>query len=180
MGIDLLIALLVLASFYLGYQRGLILAIFSFLSIWVGIFLAFTFTSVVGDWLGQRMTVSGRWLPILSFLLILVGVIILVRLGAKALERVLEVAQLGTFNRVAGALLYSVVLLSVCAATFQGLQWAGVVTAAERQSSFFLQHVEPFFMEAFRGVSRWIPGKGDVFESLERYFQSQRSAAPVL
>jgi len=111
---------------------------------------------------------------------LLVGVIILVRLGAKALERVLEVAQLGTFNRVAGALLYSVVLLSVCAATFQGLQWAGVVTAAERQSSFFLQHVEPFFMEAFRGVSRWIPGKGDVFESLERYFQSQRSAAPVL
>lgn len=180
MEIDLIVSLLLLAAVYLGYQRGLILAIFSFLSLWVGIFLAFKFTSVVAGWLGQRMTVSDRWLPILSFLLILIGVILLIRLGAKALESVLEVAQLGAFNRVAGAFLYSVLLLSLCSAVFQGLQWAGAITVEDGQTSFFLEHVQPIFMETFQGLSSWIPGGRDVFETLERFFQSQQPPVSVV
>lgn len=178
MGIDLLVALLVLAAIYFGYQRGLILAVFSFLSFWVGIFLAFKFTALVAGWLGPRISVSDRWLPILSFVLILIGVIVLIRLGAKALESMLELAQLGTFNRVAGALLYSLLLLSVCAAFFQGLQWAGLVTPTEGQESLFIQRIQPLFVDGFQGLSRWIPGGKNLFNSLEQYFREAMPNPP--
>ncbi len=179
MGLDLLIVLLMLAAVYLGYQRGLILAIFSFLSLWVGIFFAFKFCSIVAAWLGQRITVSDRWLPILSFLLILLGVILLIRLGAKALESMLELAQMGTFNRVAGAVLYTLLLLSVSAAVIQGLQWSGLVTAAEGQESIFIQHVQPIFIEGFELLSQWIPGGREVFDTLDKYFTADPSIASL-
>ncbi len=172
MGIDLLIVLLVLAAIYLGYQRGLILAVFSFLSLWVGIFFAFKFSAIVAAWLGQRISVSDRWLPILSFLLILLGVILLIRLGAKALESMLELAQMGTFNRMAGAVLYSLLLLSVTAAVIQGLQWAGVVTAAEGQESIYIQRIQPIFKEGFERLNQWIPGGREVFDTLDQYFSA--------
>ncbi|MFM7671488.1 MAG: CvpA family protein [Bacteroidota bacterium] len=172
MGIDLIIALLLVAAVYIGYQRGLILAIFSFVAIWLGIFLAFKFTSQVAGWLGELVSVSDIWVPILVFLLILIGVILLVRLGAKSLEGVLEVAQLGIFNRLAGSLLYVLLLLMVASVLFQGLQWAHVITAADQRDSFFLKNVQPFFVEGFQSVGRWLPGGGDVLEKLEQYFRS--------
>lgn len=171
MGIDLIIVLLALAALYLGYQRGLILAVFSFVSIWLGIFLAFKFSAVVAGWLGERVTVSDRWMPILAFLAILVGVVILVRLGAKALEGMLELAQLGTLNRLFGSLLYLVLLLSLSATIFQGLLWAGVVSDRDVQESRYLRVIQPFFMETLQVVGGWIPGWKDVYDSLEQYFR---------
>jgi membrane protein required for colicin V production len=176
MGIDLIIALLALAGVYLGYQRGLIVAIFSFVSLWLGMLLAFRFSSWVAAWLGERVTVSDRWLPILAFLLVLVGVVLLVRLGAKALEGMLELAQLGIANRLAGAFLYLVLLLSLCAALFQGLTWAGLITEADRNGSIYLQHIQPFFMHGLEGLGEWLPGGKDIFKSLEKYFQSTPTA----
>jgi membrane protein required for colicin V production len=180
MGIDLIIALLALAALYLGYQRGLILAVFSFVSIWLGIFLAFKFSAVVAGWLGELVSVSDRWMPLVAFLAILIGVVILVRLGAKALEGVLELAQLGTINRLSGAILYLALLLSLSAAVFQGLQWAGVVSATDLQESYYLQAIQPFFMELFQGMGRWIPGGKDVYDSLEQYFKTVPESVSVL
>ena len=171
MGIDLILSLLALAAAYFGYQRGLILAIFSSLSVWLGIYLAFSFSALVAGWLGTRVSVSDRWLPILAFLLILIGVIILVRLGAKALEGMLEFAQLGTLNRLAGAILYLVLLLGVSSALLKGLQWAQVVTEVDARESIFLIHIQPLFMEGFQLLGEWLPGGKDVFRSLEEFFK---------
>lgn len=179
MGIDLLIVLLLLASIYLGYQRGLILAVFSFVSIWIGILLAFKCSALVAGWLGQRVSVSDRWLPILSFVLVLLAVVIVVRLGAKALEGMLELAELGTVNRLAGSLLYLLLTLSLCGALVLGLQWAGVLSEEDSRESLFVRGVQPILLKGFQEAGRWLPGGRDLFESLEKYFRSDSPLPPV-
>lgn len=172
MGIDLLMGLLMLAAVYFGFQRGLILAIFSFVSVWLGILLAFKFSAWVAAWLGERISVSDKWLPILAFLLVLIGVVILVRLGAKALEGMLELAQLGFVNRLAGSVLYLLLLFSISAALLQGLQWAGAFSENDSQDSLYLQHVQPIFINGFQMLSNWLPGGTDVIESLRKYYEA--------
>ena len=177
MGIDLLIGLLMLVAVYFGYQRGLILAIFSFVSVWLGILLAFKFSAWVAAWLGERISVSDKWLPVLAFLAILISVVLLVRLGAKAIEGVLELAQLGLLNRFFGAVLYLALILSISSALSQGLIWAGVLSATDRQDSIFIQYVQPLFLQGFQRLGSWMPGGMDVFQTLETFFQSQQPPA---
>ena len=180
MGIDLLLALFLLAAIYFGYQRGLILAVFSLVSLWLGILLAFKFSALVATWLGDRIDVSDKWLPILAFVIVLIGVVILVRLGAKALESALELAQLGMLNRLAGSVLYVILFLSVSAALLQGLQWAGAISDADRQDSIYLLHVQPLFMQGAQALSGWTPGLSDVFDTLRTFFDAVPASPEAL
>lgn len=172
MGIDLLIGLLMLVAVYFGYQRGLILAVFSLVSLWVGILLAFKFGALVAAWLGNLFAVSDKWLPILAFLIVLIGVVILIRLGAKALESALELAQLGVLNRLAGSLLYVILFLSISAALLQALQWAGAISDADRQDSIYLLHLQPLFIQGVQALTGWMPGLSDVFIALKKFFDA--------
>ena len=177
MGIDIIVLLISVWAVYQGYQRGLILAVFAFLATLLGVMLAFKFSSVVAGWLGERVSVSDQWLPIIAFLAILIAVILLIRLGAKALEGMIELAQLGILNRLAGVVLYLALYLGLASAVFYLLQWTSMVPANAWQESWFLQHVQPLFMSGFKGVSGWIPWFREQFDALNQYFTAAATSA---
>lgn len=176
MGIDLIVLLIAVWAVYQGYQRGLILAVFAFLATLLGVMLAFKFSALVAAWLGERVSVSDQWLPVVAFLAILIGVMLLVRLGAKALEGMMELAQLGMLNRLAGVGLYLGLYLGLTAVIFHLMQWTALVPASSGQGSWYLQHVQPLFIQGFQGVSDWIPWFREQFDSLNRYFGSAAAA----
>ncbi len=171
MGIDLIVLLILVWAVYQGYQRGLIIAVFTFLSTLLGVLLAFKFSSLVAGWLGARISVSDRWLPVVAFLAILIGVILLVRLGAKALEGMIELAQLGILNRLGGVLLYVVLYLGLASAVFHLIQWTSLLPADSWKDSWFLERIQPHFMGGFRRVADWVPWFREQFDALNRYFE---------
>ena len=105
--IDIVVAVILILAIIKGYRLGLIVALFSFLAFIIGLGAALKLSAVVADHLGKAIKVSDKWLPIISFAVVFLIVVLLVRLGAKFIQKTVELAMLGWVNRLGGILLYA-------------------------------------------------------------------------
>src|SRR6476660_7320537 len=99
MVIDLLVAVLLALAVWKGFSKGLVVAIFSFLAILIGLAAAMKFSLLVAGWLKSSTNLDGSWLPILSFVLVLLAVALLIRIGARLIQKTLQVSKLGWADR---------------------------------------------------------------------------------
>jgi membrane protein required for colicin V production len=116
MVIDILVILFLVLAIYKGYQKGLIIAFFSIVAFILGIAAAMKLSVWVAAYLEKSVHISKPWLPVLSFIIVFIAVVLLVRLGATLIEKTLKLALLGWANRLAGILLFAflyMLLLSV-------------------------------------------------------------------
>src|SRR6186713_2855235 len=109
--IDILVVIILVMAIVKGIRRGLIIALFSVIAYIAGIAAAMKLSVTVADYLKDSVNVSAQWMPVLSFAIVFIGVILLVRWLANLLERVIELALLGWVNKLGGALLYIVVYM---------------------------------------------------------------------
>ena len=111
--IDIIFLILLAIAVIKGISRGFIVAVFSFLAIIIGVAAAMKLSYIVANWLQHSFNTGKQWLPFLSFLIVLIGVIILVRFVANAIQRAINFAMLGWLNKIGGILLYSLLYISV-------------------------------------------------------------------
>ena len=111
--IDIIFFILILLAVYKGYRQGFIVSLFSIIALMVGLAAAMKLSAVTAGYLEGSINVSARWLPILSFVLVFLLAVFIVRLGAKAIEKTIELAMLGWINRLAGIILYFVLYTCV-------------------------------------------------------------------
>ena len=87
-----------------GIRKGFILSLATLVALVLGIWAAIHFSGYMSNLLVKTFHPSGNWLSILSyvltFLLVVIGVIII----AKLLEKVVKTVGLGLANRVIGGL----------------------------------------------------------------------------
>src|SRR5436190_1747336 len=69
--VDLIFAVLVVLAIIQGFRRGIIIAVFSFIAIFIGLAAALKLSAIVANHLGDTVRVSQKWLPVLSFILVL-------------------------------------------------------------------------------------------------------------
>ena len=87
MMIDIIALVILLLAIFTGFRKGLIIAVFSFLAFFVGLAAALKLSTVAAAYLGRNVNISERWLPVLAFFAVFVIVVLLVRLGARLLNR---------------------------------------------------------------------------------------------
>ncbi len=102
--LDIIICIPLAWALYKGFRKGLILEIASLVSLVIGIWAAYQFSATTGDYLIQYFTLSSNVLPLVSFIVTFLVVVIAIHFLAKALERIIKLAALGLVNRLAGAL----------------------------------------------------------------------------
>lgn len=168
--IDALFILLLVLAVWKGYRRGLIVGVFSFIAIVVGLAAAMKLSTVAAGYIGDSVNVSARWLPVLSFVLVFVVVVILVRLGANALEKAAELTMLGWLNRLGGVLLYAALYTTVLSVVlFYAIQinWLKPETIDKSVTYSFIQ---PWGPRAINALGTVLPWFRDMFAELERFF----------
>src|SRR5438046_5145562 len=104
--IDIITLILILLAVWKGYRRSFIIAVFSFLAIFIGLASAIKFSVIASGWLHHNTGISAKWIPFISFIAIMIIVIILVRWIASLLEASVELVLLGWLNRLAGMALF--------------------------------------------------------------------------
>ena len=164
-----LLALLVIAAIK-GLQRGIIVAVFSLIGLIAGIAAALKFSVLVAGWLQGSVNISSRWLPAISFLLVFIVVVLLIRLMANLIEASVELALLGWVNKIGGALLYMIIYtlsLSVILFFLVQLKLISEKTIAE---SVTYPYVEPWGPVVINGIGKIIPLFKDMFAELENFF----------
>ncbi|MCX6210332.1 MAG: CvpA family protein, partial [Bacteroidetes bacterium] len=141
MFIDAIFCSLIFLAIIKGYTKGLVLAVFSFAAIILGLLLALKLSTTVSLWLQKSTNISNYWLPFISFALIMLGVVLLAKIGAKIIEKSLQLVMLGWLNKLAGIFLFAslyIIILSIVLFYFDRLGFIKPETFATSKSYFLI------------------------------------------
>lgn len=86
---------------YKGFSKGLIIEVISIFAFGLAIYAGVNFT----DFLSEKIDASGenKYLPVISFSILFVGVLVLVFLLGKLIERAINAVRLTLINKILGA-----------------------------------------------------------------------------
>ncbi len=170
--IDIFFLVLVALALFKGYSRGLVVALFSIAGFIIGLAAALKLSASVADKLSTSLDSSAKWLPFLSFFLVFVAVLVLVRLGAKLIQKSLELVMLGWANRLGGVVFY-VLLYAIIFSIFLfyavQLHFIGDETI---KASFFYSSLQPLGPYVIEGLGKVIPIFKNMFADLQQFFGS--------
>lgn len=172
MFLDVLLVLFLVFACIKGYQRGLIIGVFSFIAILVGLAAAIKLSAVVAEYLGENVKLSAQWLPVVSFVLVFILVVILVRLGANLLQRTVEWGMLGWVNRLGGMLFYSALVLVVYSVLLFYSSELGLLKPETKEASVTYAWVEPWAPRVMNSMGTVVPVFRDMFAQLSDFFGS--------
>ena len=168
--IDLFIAVLFVLSIIKGYVRGLVEGLFSLVAIIIGLAAAIKLSTVVAGYLGESTRISEKWLPIISFIIVFIAVILLVRLGAKAIEKTIELALLGWVNKLGGIILFVVLYMLVASVLLFYIEQLQLLQPATIESSVTYPYIQPWGPRVIDSFGKIIPIFRDMFMELEDFF----------
>ncbi|CAG5086949.1 CvpA family protein [Parvicella tangerina] len=99
--VDIIILIPLLWAGYRGFTKGVIIEVVSILAFVLGVWGAIHFSDYIAGYV--RDHINAEYEPVISFSLLFIGIVILVFVIGKLLERLVNLAQLKLANKVAGA-----------------------------------------------------------------------------
>jgi membrane protein required for colicin V production len=170
MVIDIIFVFLLVMALIQGYRRGLIVAVFSLVSIIVGLAAAIKLSAVVANQLGNTVNVSDKWLPVVSFAIVFIVVVLLVRLGARAIQKLTEAMMLGLANRLGGIVLYVAIYITIFSVILFYANHVKIIKPEAIKASVTYSFIQPWGPKAIDGFGSLIPFFRDMFTQLEGFF----------
>ncbi len=169
--IDILTLILIAVAVIKGLSRGFIVAVFSFFAIIIGVAAAMKLSLTVANWMQHSFNAQGKWLPLLSFLIVLIGVILLVRLVANIIQTALNVSMLGWLNKLGGVILYLLIYLFVYSILLFYLTKMDFIKQETIAASHTYGIIEPFGPAAVNMLGSIIPLFKNIFNQLSDFFE---------
>jgi len=170
MWIDVLFGVLLVVAVFKGLRQGFIIAIVAALAFILGLAAAMKLSATVAVYLKAHMTLSGRWLPVLAFVLVFLAVVLLVRWLGRLMEAAVDLAMMGWLNKLAGILLYAAIytiILSVL--LFYAIQLR-LISGSTLASSITYSFIRPWGPVVIDGFGSLIPFFKGMFTQLEDFF----------
>ena len=167
MAFDLVYLLILALAAWNGFQKGLVLGFFSLIAVVIGLAAALKLSVVASRYIGSSVSISERWLPLVSFVLVFLAVLLLIRLGAKAIEKLLQIAMLGWLNRLGGVLLFAAIYTIVFSIlVFYAVQ----MQLVSPESSVTFPFVHALGPRVIEGLGSVLPLFRDMFAELQEFF----------
>lgn len=160
-----------------GYSRGLVVALFSILAFIIGIAAAMKLSAVVANLLAKSISISNQWLPIVSFVVVFVIVVLLVRLGAKLVEKTFRIVLLGWVNKLGGILLFVALYTLIFSILLFYAQKINIIRPNTIAQSATYHYVEPWGHKVIDGFGSIIPLFKGMFNDLESFFDNMAKKA---
>ena len=168
--IDLIFAVILVLAILKGYQRGLVIGLFSLVAVIIGLAAAMKLSTVVAGYIGKAVKVSEEWLPIISFAVVFLIVLLLIRLGARAIEKAIEVVLLGWVNKIGGIILFTAIYITVFSVLLFYAEQMKLLQADTIDKSVTYSFVQPWGPKAMNGFGSIVPIFKDMFSELEQFF----------
>jgi len=168
--IDVLFVVLMILAVFKGFNRGLIVAICSFFAILIGIAAALKLSTLVASWLHDRSGITAQWLPFISFILVMLAVILLLRMGAVLLQKSVELLLMGWVNRLGGILFYAAIYITLFSVILFYAEKIHVLKQETIVASKSYIFIEPWGPKMINGFGLIIPLFKNMFGELETFF----------
>jgi membrane protein required for colicin V production len=157
MWLDILTGTLLIVAILQGIRNGLIKAILSFFSLFIGLIVAYQLAGWVANQLKQHTKIESHWLPFISFVVVLLLVLFLIKWVSGLLQQTAELLLLGWLNKVLGIVLYSFIYITIWSALVYFLQILGVLEAAKMKDAFTYTYLQKWWPYCMEKMSLWLP-----------------------
>lgn len=176
--IDIIAAVLLVIACIKGYQKGLILALFSILAFIIGLAAALKLSAVVAGYLKDSISVSAKWLPFISFVAVFLITVLLVRWGGKLIEKSFKVVMLGWVNRIGGIIFYAALYMTILSIFLFYAEKLQMIKPSTIESSVTYPYLHPWGPRLIDGFGKIIPVFKDMFSELESFFDGLSNKIP--
>jgi membrane protein required for colicin V production len=170
--IDIIFIILMVLAIFKGYSRGLIVAIFSFLAFMVGLAAALKLSAVVAHKLHEKMNVDSYFLPVISFAIVFIAVVFVVRWIAIIIRKVAKLAFLGWVDAVAGILLYVIMYLMIYSVVLFYATKIHLVSQQVQMASATYSFIAPVGPKVINGIGKILPVFSNMFADLSGFFET--------
>lgn len=156
---------------YKGYVKGLIVGIFSFIAYFIGLAAALKLSVYVADYIGRQKEPS-IWLPLLSFIIVFLVVVVIVNLAGRALRTLVKATTLGWADRLGGIVFFIIIyifIFSILIFYASEIKW---ISESEKESSKVYPYIAPVAPAMVGFLGRIFPFFKDLFHNLELFFEN--------
>lgn len=177
MWIDITLVILLIYGTWKGLKQGLIISVFTLVAWVVGILAAIKLSSRASLWMQQQFDIHSNYLPVVSFLAVFIIIALIIYLIGKSLEKVVEIAQLGFINKLAGAILRIVIYTLIFSIFIWLLNEAGFISTEVKTQSktyFFIGWVSDY---AINHLADYLPSVKEMFTELQQFFENISKSA---
>ena len=178
MGIDLVFLVALAWYGFKGYRKGIVRVLFSAVGMVVATLGALKLSGKVATYFFQKDGAMSPWVPMLSFVAVFVAISFIVFMISKTLDTSLKKVMLGGVNRLAGALLYVVLV----AFFFSTLFWIGgkvsLLNEDTKASSMAYKLTAPFAPKGFEIIGTIAPFVKSSYAELNTLFDKAAQKLP--
>lgn len=169
--IDIIFLIIMALAVMKGFQKGLIIALFSIVAFIAGIAAALKLSALVSEWLSQSTNINVKWIPFIAFILIFFIVVLIIRWSAKLIEKAVEFAFLGWVNKIGGILLFAVLYTVILSVLLFFASQLHVFTQQTIQESKTYAYIQPWGPRVIDSIGTIIPIFKNVFAELQFFFE---------
>ena len=177
--IDIIIAIALIIAVIKGYQQGLIVAVFSVLAFIVGLAAAIKLSAVAAGYIGKTVKISDQWLPVISFAVVFFIVVLLIRWGAKLIQKTIQFAMLGWVNRLGGILLFVVLYILIFSVLIFYAEQVSLIKPETRNASVTYPYIQPWGPKVIDGFGKIVPVFKGMFSELQEFFGHVSDKVPA-
>lgn len=161
-----------------GYSKGVVVALFSVLAVILGITGALKLSGLLSAFLFDGGEKGGKWAPFLSYILVFILIVWLVKLAAALIQKSFELVALGWINRICGAVLYAFLVSVVCSSVLWMFNRMGMIGTETKSASFVYGFIEPLAPRVFSLIGTLLPFAKHIFDDLSGFFDTVNQKLP--
>jgi membrane protein required for colicin V production len=177
--IDIILAVALILAVIKGYQQGLIVSIFSVLALIIGIAAAMKLSTVVAGYIGKAIKISDQWLPVISFAVVFIIIVLLVRMAAKLMQKSVQFAMLGWINRLGGMVLFIALYIVIFSILIFYAEQMNFIKPETRNASIAYPYIQPWGPKVIEGFGKILPVFQGMFEDLKDFFGNVSHQLPA-
>ena len=164
--IDIVVIILLAVAFVAGFRRGLIRELASLAGVWLAIWVSVKFSDKATVWLSNQLPIPTPFLKYVSFLLVFILILLVVRYVARMLSSAINLTPLGAINTLGGAVLSSAKMCLFIGLIVWALEEWKIGLVAEKDQT--QSHVYPLVK---KGVGQIIPFAKNHFETAKQHWE---------
>jgi len=168
--IDIAFAIVLVMAIFKGLSKGFVIGIFSLVAFVIGLAAALKLSAVVAGWLENKVTGFTKWLPLISFIIVFIAVILLVKLLAQLIRKTFQIAMLGWLDRLGGMVLYIVIYTIIFSIFLFFAEKLNLVSQSSIADSKTYSFVSPWGPKVIDNLGKIIPIFKDLFSQLQDFF----------
>ncbi|MFN3939448.1 MAG: CvpA family protein [Chitinophagales bacterium] len=170
--VDIVYLCLVIMAIVTGFRRGIIGSLFSLLAVVITVLTSVHMSHVVALYLQSVFHWRSPYLPLVAFVLIAIAVLLLFRLLAKAMEGIFDMLQLTLFNKIAGAVLWTLAVTMLFSTVLWYADKIGLPGEKTKADSKAYAHVYAFAPVTNTLIGAIIPPVKNIFNNLNDWFDA--------